>query len=145
MTFIKKIFTIWFSLPQFIRFILVGGYNTVFGYVVFAALYYYWGENIHYAIILFFAYLIGILNNFILFKIFVFKTKGNWLKEGISTYISYAFIYPINAILLFITIDMYKLSAYMGQGISIVITTTITYLVLKFFAFKKRNINRGNH
>ncbi|MDR2008019.1 MAG: GtrA family protein [Alphaproteobacteria bacterium] len=139
MTFIRKILHLWFSLPQFIRFILVGGYNTVFGYAVFALFYYLWGDYLHYAMVLLLSYIIGILNNFVLFKIFVFRTAGNWLKEAINTYISYAFLYPINYLLLFITINFYGLSAYVGQAIAAIIMPIITYFVLKLFAFKKRD------
>ncbi|MDR0484891.1 MAG: GtrA family protein [Alphaproteobacteria bacterium] len=138
---IKKVYNIWCNFPQFIRFIIVGGYNTVFGWLVFSLFYYLWGNNLHYAIILIFAFIVGILNNFILFKIFVFKTKGNWLQEGVSTYISYAFLYPVNYLILFITINMYGMSAYMGQGIAVIIMPIITYFVLKIFAFKKRDTN----
>jgi putative flippase GtrA len=116
----------------------VGGYNTVFGYILFSALYFIFGSNLHYSLILFISYLISILNNFIVLKIFVFNTKGNWLGECISTYISYIFLYPINALLLFISIDVYGLSAYFGQLIATIIMPIITYFILKRFAFKKK-------
>ena len=137
MNSIKKILNTWYKIPQAIRFILVGGYNTVFGYALFSALYFAIDNNIHYSLILFISYLISILNSFIVLKIFVFNTKGNWLKECISTYISYIFLYPINALVLFISIDLYGLSAYIGQLIATIIMPIITYFVLKRFAFKK--------
>lgn len=139
---IKQIFSIWYKLPQGLRFLLVGGYNTVFGYIIFSALYYVLKNDIHYSVILFISYFIGILNNFIVFKIFVFNTKGNWLKECISTYISYMALYPINALLLYIAIDVYDLSAYVGQGISVIIMPIITYFVLKIFAFNNKNLKQ---
>lgn len=138
MNLIKKIFKIWYKIPQSIRFILVGVYNTVFGYILFSALYFAIGNNIHYSLILLISYLIGILNNFIVFKIFVFNTKGNWIKECFTTYLSYSVIYPVNAFLLFISIDLYGLSVYVGQAVAVIIMPIITYFILKRFAFKKK-------
>lgn len=138
MSLIKQLFNIWYKLPQGLRFLLVGGYNAVFGYLLFSILYYIMGNSLHYSVILLISYFIGVFNNFVVFKIFVFNTKGNWLKECISTYVSYAVLYPLNTILLFITIDLYGLSAYIGQGISVIIMPIITYFVLKIFAFSNK-------
>lgn len=138
MTTIKQILNTWYKIPQGFRFLLVGGYNTVFGYILFSILYYMMEDSLHYSIILLISSFIGILNNFIVFKIFVFNTKGNWLKECLFTYASYSFIYPVNLLLLFVTTNFFHLSAYFGQGIATVTIPIITYFTLKKFAFKNK-------
>jgi putative flippase GtrA len=73
------------SLRQFLRYILVGGFNTVFGYGVFALLtrlltglgtY-----NYLYAALL--ANLIAITASFLCYKWFVFRSRGNYLLEWV--------------------------------------------------------------
>ena len=65
---------------QFIKFLMVGGYNTIFGYACFALLFFLFPQ-IHYLWITFFSNLIGTLNAFIAYKYIVFKTKGGHLRE----------------------------------------------------------------
>jgi putative flippase GtrA len=76
------------SLHQFVRYILVGGFNTVFGYGIFALL--NWMTrglgtyNYLYAAIL--ANLIAITVAFLGYKWFVFRTRGNYLVEYIRCF-----------------------------------------------------------
>jgi putative flippase GtrA len=132
----KKLLEIWFSFKQPIRFILVGGYNTILGYIIFATLNYTLEQYLFAWLILLLSYIIGIANNFVLFKIFVFNTSGNWLKECIKTYYSYIFVYILNALLLYAGTDFFLLSAYVSQAICIVILPIITYFIMKHFTFK---------
>ena len=71
------------SSQQFMRYILVGGFNTVFGYSLFALL--NWlsrglgSYNYIYAAIV--GNFIGISVAFLGYKWFVFRTRGNYLVE----------------------------------------------------------------
>ena len=70
--------------PEFfrvIRYLLAGGWNTVFGVGLYTAVYELWGTSGNY---LFWAVLVNILaitNAFLCYKFFVFRTKGNFLRE----------------------------------------------------------------
>jgi putative flippase GtrA len=136
---IKKIFKFWFSLKQPIRFALVGGYNTVLGYIIFAGLTYLLQIYLWEWVVLLISYVIGILNNFVVFKIFVFQTKGKWLKELIKTYYSYIFVYILNAAFLYAFMKLLNLNAYLSQGICIIILPIITYFIMKHFTFKTKH------
>ncbi len=68
---------------QFIRYLMVGGFNTAFGYGIFALLNWSftgWG-NFSYLYASFLASLIGITVSFLGYKWFVFHTRGNYLVE----------------------------------------------------------------
>lgn len=73
---------------QFVRYLLVGGFNTVFGYGVFALL--NWtlrglgNYSYMYAAVL--ANFIAITVAFLGYKWFVFKTRGNYLMEWIRCF-----------------------------------------------------------
>jgi putative flippase GtrA len=73
------------SLLQFVRYILVGGFNTVFGYGVFALLNWsftgFGSYSYMYAALL--GSLISITVAFLGYKWFVFRTRGNYLREWI--------------------------------------------------------------
>lgn len=70
------------SLYQFGRYLLVGGFNTVFGYGLFALLNWLLTRVPYgYLWAMFFANLIAITVAFLAYKWFVFKTKGHYLRE----------------------------------------------------------------
>jgi putative flippase GtrA len=68
---------------QFGRYLLVGFWNTIFGYATYAVLTAVLTPHIPYAYILagFLANSINITVAYFNYKIFVFKTKGNYLRE----------------------------------------------------------------
>ena len=71
------------SLQEFVRYILVGGFNTVFGYGLFALLNWSFrglgSYNYMYAALL--ANLIATSVAFLGYKWFVFRTRGNYMVE----------------------------------------------------------------
>ena len=73
------------SFQQFVRYILVGGFNTVFGYGLFALLNWSttWLGSYNYMFASFFGSLISISIAFLGYKWFVFRTRGNYLVEWI--------------------------------------------------------------
>jgi putative flippase GtrA len=79
------------SLLQFSRYLLVGGFNTVFSYCVFALL--NWSlqglgsYSYMYAAVL--ANFIAISVAFLGYKWFVFRTQGNYLREWIRCFVVY--------------------------------------------------------
>jgi putative flippase GtrA len=72
------------SFFQFGRYLLVGGFNTIFGYGVFA-LFNWLLRRVPYGYLwaTFFSNLIAITVAFLGYKWFVFKTKGHYLREWV--------------------------------------------------------------
>jgi putative flippase GtrA len=77
---------------QFLRYILVGVWNTLFGYSTFAGLYYllhrhsFPAANVYWQVISaqVVSNLVNISVAFFGYKFFVFKTKGNYLREWLK-------------------------------------------------------------
>ncbi len=73
------------SLLQFLRYMLVGGFNTVFGYGLFA--FFNWSLSRLGSYAYMYASVLGSLTSisvaFLLYKWFVFRTRGNYLVEWI--------------------------------------------------------------
>lgn len=78
-------------LGQFVRYLVVGGWNTLFGYGLFAGFTYLLTGRVP------FAYMVAcVLSNviaitvaFLGYKWFVFRTKGNYLREYFRCYLVY--------------------------------------------------------
>jgi putative flippase GtrA len=70
---------------QFVRYLLVGGFNTAFGYGIFALLNWSLIGLLPYSYLVanFLASLIAITVSFLGYKWFVFRTRGNYLGEWI--------------------------------------------------------------
>lgn len=69
---------IWWRLPLKIRFLVAGGYNTVFGYVVFAILFLLAGRRVHYLVIGAFAHVISLTSGFMVYRWLVFRSSDRW-------------------------------------------------------------------
>ena len=60
-----------------IRFIIVGGYNTAFGYGVFVLLYWWFHDMLHYLFVVAVAHAIAVLNSFVTQRCIVFKDRSS--------------------------------------------------------------------
>ncbi|MBP1532343.1 MAG: GtrA family protein [Alphaproteobacteria bacterium] len=140
---------IWFSLPEKLRFLLVGGFNTVFAYGILSLLVYCFenintslGWNIAPAIIaniaLVIQYIITINVSFITMKYYVFRSRGNWLSEWFKAWSVYIFIYLINAPTLTLLMVVFSLSAYPAQAIYLTFSTIITFILHKYYSFRSK-------
>ena len=119
-----------------ILYLLVGGWNTIFGYGTFVALYYLLHHYIHYLFILIVTNIITITNAYIGYKIVVFRTKGNYLREYLRYYLVYGVSFIINLILLPIAVELLQLSPVIAQAIIMMLTIIISFLGHKHFSFK---------
>jgi putative flippase GtrA len=75
-----------------------------------------------------------VTNAYICHKLFVFRTKGNYLREYLRFYAVYSVQIIINYIALPILIKL-EMSAYLAQGLIIGVTTAGTYLGHKYISF----------
>ena len=118
-----------------IKFIIIGGWNTLIGYSTFIVLYYFLHERLHYLIVLLFSYFISITNAYVCYKFFVFKTKGNYLKEYLRFYIVYGASFLVNIALMPILVEWIGLQPIAAQGIILFFTVIIGYLGHKHYSF----------
>lgn len=123
---------------QFIKFGIVGVSNTVISYLIYSLLVYF---NIYYIIASIIAFVISVLNSFFWNNKYVFKKKANVdhkiINSLVKTYISYAFTgLVLQNILLYIFIDLLKISKYIAPFFGLVITIPLNFLLNKFWTFK---------
>lgn len=128
---------------QFVRqhrtkivYLVVGGWNTLFGYGAFAVLYLYLSSTVPPVAILTASYVLGITNAYVGYKLFVFRTKGNVLREYLRLYVVYGGAYVANLALLPLLMGVLRLNAYVAQGIIVLLTVIGSFVLHKRFTFR---------
>lgn len=121
---------------QKILYVIVGGWNTLFGYGVFVFLYYSFSNQLNYILILVISYILSITNAYIGYKIFVFKTKGNILKEYFKFYLVYGGAFVFNILTLPFFVEVLLWDIYVAQAVITFVTIIGSYLLHKRFSFK---------
>ena len=123
---------------QFLRYIAVGGWNTAFGYVVYAALTWLLSRHIAhgyiYAAIL--SNIISISVAFLGYKWFVFRTKGNYLREWMRCFMVYGAAALPNLLLLPVVVNalIYMLHISPGNtGHAASFQFSLSYMRVTFF------------
>lgn len=127
---------LFFRIPEKIRFLLIGGANTVIGFFVFSALYMLFQEHIHYLLILILSNFIAVIFAFLMLKFLVFQTKKNYLKEFVRCYITYLGMLILNMILLYLCSDILIMPVIFSQFLITLLLVVISYLSHKHFSFK---------
>jgi putative flippase GtrA len=120
---------------QQVRYLLVGGWNTLFGYGVYALLYGLLHRHVSYILLLVPANIISITQNYFGYKFIVFRTKGNYLREYFKTYLVYGVAFLINLPLLPLLHEVAGLPVLGAQAVAMAVTVVLSYFFYKYFAF----------
>lgn len=127
----------WFALvSEKVRFVLVGGFNTVIGYIIFVIFYNLLNGNYPASIII--QNVISINISIIVMRYFVFHSIGNLGKEYAKALMVYIPTVCINYIWLFFAVDILGLDGIISQFVYAIVAAIMTYLLLKVFSFKKK-------
>lgn len=126
----------WCRIPDKIRFLLVGGFNASFSYILFAIAVFLIGQE-HYQICVALQWIVSSVFSFINQKIFVFCTKGNWIAEYLKCCTTWVVSYTCNALILEFIVRFITKNVYIGQIFSILVSAVVTYILFKHFAFKR--------
>jgi putative flippase GtrA len=137
---------------QFVRYVLVGGFNTVFGFGVFALL--NWSFRSLGSFAYMYAWLlsniIAITAAFLAYKWFVFRTRGNYLIEWIRCFGVYgsgmlfgAVALPITVTILRRTLQKPEGAPYIGAALLTVVTVVLSFFGHRHFSFREK-ISKDN-
>ena len=114
----------------FIRFLMVGIVNTLFGYSLFVVLIY---VGLHYTIAVFLGTVLGVLFNFKTTGKLVFKSQDNrllWKFFGV-----YTVVYVLNILGLY-CLDKISIDAYRAGAILILPMALVSFWLNKRFVFR---------
>jgi putative flippase GtrA len=130
--------TVW----QFARFLLVGGFNTVFGYGLFALLNWVLTRVPYgYLLATLFSNLIAITVAFLGYKWFVFRTKGNYLREWVRCVGVYGTSMVIGLIGMAILVPILRRHMARPQAASYLAAALLLVVTVCFSFFGHRNVS----
>lgn len=122
---------------QALRYIVTGMWNTLLGICVYAGLIMICGEK-YYLPLVILSNIISITNAYICYKFFVFKTKGNILKEYIKCYTVYGLSMLCSILLMYVFVDLFNLNAIASNIVITLMLTIVSFLGHKYFSFNKK-------
>lgn len=133
----NKIMSFWYKLPAPIRFVFIGGVNAAVSYIIFTISLFFLGK-MYYQLCVILQWVLSSFPSYINQKFFVFNTRGNYVEEYLKCCSTWLVGYFLNALFLqmFVGFSLIK-NVYLAQFVSIGLVSAVTYILFKFFAFKK--------
>jgi len=127
-----------------IRFLFVGGLNTLFGLALYPLLYFFLQNyKIHYLIIFIYTQVISISFSYITNKFLVFRTQKNYFAEFLKFSAFYMIFFIINLIFLPTVVELFHINPVIGQTIFsflIIISSYFWHSQITFSSNKKYRI-----
>jgi len=122
-----------------VRFVLIGGINTIVGYGLYALLYLSAGRFIGYLGALYISYVIAIGIAFVLHRRFTFRVSGsgNVFIDLVRFAAVYVFSLIVNTLLLPVLIELGHVQPLVAQAAIVIVTTLISYFGHKLFSFRR--------
>ncbi len=121
---------------QKVRYLIAGGWNTLFGYGVYAGLLYLFHALDHYMVVAVVGNVLAITMAYTTHKLFVFRTKGNVIREYFKFYGVYGVTTVLGLIALPLCVEVLGMSPYVAPLFTIGGTVAVSYLGHKHFSFK---------
>lgn len=119
------------------RFLVIGVFNTAFGYLVFLALYQALSADIHYLIISAIAHALSVIVAFAGQRTMVFRSTKPWRSEFIRYNISLLFSFLLGLLSLYVLVEFGDLKPVVGQAITVVFSVIVSYLTHRYYSFKR--------
>ncbi len=119
------------------RYLIVGGVNTVFGYLEGLLIYTQLEYKLHIIIIGILINIISISFSFITTKLFVFQTKGRWLSEYLKSYVVYGGVAILSTLLMWLLVEYCKIAFWIAQALIIISISLFSFIAHKEYTFKR--------
>ena len=130
------LYNMWCKIDDKIRFLFIGAVNAGISYVIYVIALLLLGQE-HYQLCVALQWGISSIFSYLNQKFFVFCTKGNYLREYLKCCTTWLVSYFINVVILELLMQYVFDNAFIAQFISIFLVSVVTYVLFKYFAFKK--------
>jgi len=126
---------------QFTRYLLVGAFNTIFGYIIIFGAMYLLGWSPVTSNVL--GYSIALLVSFVLHRSFTFKSTGPQSSELLRFLAVFAFAFGVNLVVLYVSVRYLFIHEAVSQIIAGIFYVVISYLMNKFLVFRSGSGKQG--
>ena len=125
----------YFRRREQLLYLVVGGWNTVFGYGVWATMQLLLGGHLHYLAIVVLAWPIAVLNAYLCYRQIVFRSRGPILRELPRFSTVYVATLLATLVALPIALAVLPLSIYVINALFTCGVVVASYLAHKYFSF----------
>jgi putative flippase GtrA len=125
----------YFRRREQLLYLVVGGWNTVFGYGVWALLQFLLGAHLHYLVVVLLAWPIAVLNAYIGYRYVVFRSRGSILKELPRFSLVYLVTLAVTLVLLPIALNVLPFNIYVVQALLTAVVVVCSYLSHRYYSF----------
>ncbi len=126
----------YFRRREQVLYLMVGAWNTFFGYAVWAMMQYLLGDYLNYLVILVLAWPVAVLNAYVGYRYIVFRSEGAVLTELPRFAVVYVVALVANLVFLPIALQVLPFEIYVVQAIVTVLVVVGSYLGHKYFSFR---------
>lgn len=123
---------------QFVLYVAVGGWNTLFGIGLFWLAVRLFGGACHYLVLAALVNVLAIFNAFLCYKLIVFRTAGHWLAECLKCYLVYGVGALCSMAILHALVKGVGWSPELSNAVASVVVVVGSFLGHKFFSFRRR-------
>ncbi len=120
-----------------LRFLLVGGFNTVSGYLITNMCFFLLVPITGLIAVLVVTNVLNVTISFLTYKFFVFRTTAPWFREYLKFYGVSSVPIILSFVILPLLIDGLKLNPYFAIAVFTVFTVIMSYLGHKYVSFRK--------
>jgi len=125
----------YFRRREQVLYLVVGGWNTVFGYGAWALMQYLLGDHLHYLVVILLAWPIAVLNAYLGYRYIVFRSRGPILKELPRFSLVYLATLVVNLALLPVALRVLPFNIYVVQALFTVVVVVCSFLGHKYYSF----------
>lgn len=122
---------------QRVRYLFVGGVNTVIGYGLFSLAQFTIGHVVTYFGSVLIGHLLTSVLAFTLYRRLVFRVKGNLVVDFLRFQSVYLLPLAANLLALPILVSALHWNVYLAQATIVVLTTIVSFLGHKYFSFRR--------
>jgi putative flippase GtrA len=122
-----------------IRFLAIGGINTVVGYLLFALFYWLLGTELYLAAYIA-SYVVALFSGYTLQRLVVFRVKGHLVLDFLRYTTVQLGAFVVNIILLPLFVEVFKIDPLISQAIILFITVVSSYFAHRYFSFRRKEV-----
>lgn len=133
---------LYFRHPQPMLYLLLGGWNTAFGYGFWALLQFLLGDHLPYMLVLVLAWPIVVLNAYVGYRYVVFRSRDSVIRELPRFSLVYAVTLAANLALLPVLLTILPFNIYVIQALFTALVVASSYLGHRYFSFRGGRLAR---
>jgi putative flippase GtrA len=121
---------------QRVAFLIVGGINTVVGFLIFAGFLVLLGKQ-RYLVALVCSHVVAVLIAFVLYRFVVFRVRGHVLADLWRFETVYLSALAVNLVVLPVLVELAHLPVLLAQALIVLVTSLMSYLGHKHYSFRR--------